>query len=90
MKLKVQQTSGPSHQVYANGKPCDRYIGTVYFTGATYGCHWMRFTKQVIASTPETVEKKLEKYRWGLEMDIDKDELDPEPRLKKGDNNANA
>lgn len=86
MKLKVQWTSGPSHQTYANGKPCDRYTGTVYFTGAAYAC----VTMQVYGKTANAVEKLLEKYQWGDIVDIPEGQLDPAPCLKKGVANANA
>lgn len=83
MKLKVQWTSGPSHQTYVNGKPCDRYTGTVYFTSAAYACGWMRLTMQVYGKTANAVEKLLEKYQCGDIVDIPEDQLDPAPCLKK-------
>ena len=90
MKLKVQFTSGPSHQTYANGKPCDRYVGTVYLTNAAYACGWQRFTKQIIGKTEDAVKKALDKYHWESIVEIPESELDPAPRLKKGVDNANA
>lgn len=91
MKLKVQFTSGPSHQTYANGKPCDRYCGTVYFTGAAYACGWMRFTMQVYGDTAKQVEKRLREFDWGDVVDIPEDQLDPQPVInRKGVRDANA
>lgn len=91
MKLKVQWTSGPSHQTYANGKPCDRYCGTVYFTGAAYACGWMRFTMQVYGDTAKQVEKRLREFDWGDVVDIPEDQLDTQPVInRKGVRDANA
>lgn len=91
MKLKVQFTSGPSHQTYANGKPCDRYCGTVYFTGAAYACGWMRFTMQVYGDTAKQVEKRLREFDWGDVVDIPENQLDPQPVInRKGVRDANA
>lgn len=90
MKVKTQWTSGPSHQTYHDGKPCDRYVGTVHFTGALYGTGWMRFTKQIIGKTTDDVEKQLKKYEWGKVVEMDVSELDPEIRHDKGEKDANA
>ena len=91
MKLKIQWTSGPSHQTYANGKPCDRYTGTVYFTCAAYACGWMLFTMQVYGKTAKDVEKTLQQYQWGDIVDIPQDQLDPVPVInRKGERHANA
>lgn len=75
MKLRVYSTSGPSWQPVKNGKPYNKFVGTIQFSDVERVMFGKRYNATVSGDTREQVIEKLDKYYIGEIVDINPEKL---------------
>lgn len=88
IKLRVYSTSGPSWQPIKNGKPYNKWVGTIQYSDIERVMFGKKYTETVVGNSKEDVEKKLDKCIIGEVIALNPSRLDAQPII--GGNNATA
>lgn len=79
MKLRVYSMSGPSWQPVKDGKPYNKWVGTIQYSDVERVMFSKRLTQTVVGDTKEDVEKQLDQHQWGEIIEIDPSKLNAQP-----------
>lgn len=77
VNLTVYSVSGPSFQPVKDGKPYNKYVGTIVLRQRVFGGALVRRTITIAADTPADVEKKLSAMSGKRDVAIRVSHLDP-------------
>lgn len=75
MKVRVYSVSGPSWQSVKNGKPYNKWVGTLQFSNVEHVIFGRRYIATICGSKKEEVAKRLEHYRIGEVVDVNPDKF---------------
>lgn len=75
MKVRVHNISGPAWQPVKDGKPYNKYVGTVELTDAEHVMFGRRYYMVIANESKEQVEKNLDKYLIGEIINVPEDKL---------------
>ena len=70
MKVRVYATSGPAWQPVKDGKPYNKWVGTIQFSDVERVMFGRRYAITVESDNKDVVSKKLDKYRIGEILEI--------------------
>lgn len=74
-KLKVYSVSGPAWQPVKNGKPYNRWVGTIQFTDPLKVMFGFRYFLIVSSRNKDLVAEKLDKFIIGEIVNVPKNNL---------------
>ena len=75
MKLRVYSTSGPSWQIIKNGKPYNKWVGTIQFSDVERVMFGKRYTATVCGDSRQDVIDKLDRYYIGEIVNVNPEKL---------------
>lgn len=70
MKLRVYASSGPAWQPVKDGKPYNKWVGTIQFSDVEKVMFGRRYAISIADDDKDVVSKKLDKYLIGEVVEI--------------------
>lgn len=86
--LRVYSTSGPSWQPIKNGKPFNKWVGTIMYSDVERVRFSKRYTETIVGDTKDEVEEKLCNKTMGEFVEVDTRKINKPAII--GGNNANT
>lgn len=71
MKLRVYSLSGPAWQPLKNGKPYNKWVGTIHLSDAEHPMFGKRYFMGIAADSPARIESVLKHYVIGFVYNVD-------------------
>lgn len=76
MRFKIYSVSGPSHQLFVNGQPCDQWSITINLTPqGRVNANMQRYYAMFAFDTEEKAEQELLNWRLGEIKDLPLDNV---------------